>query len=78
MTTKTIDVHGAQIKLDDLLSIVEQGIEVILTDSGTPLARLVPMKLAAPARVAGLNPGAIWTSDDFDEPLPDEFWIGTE
>jgi hypothetical protein len=25
-------------------------------------------------RVAGLHPGAIWTSDDFDEPLPDDFW----
>jgi hypothetical protein len=26
------------------------------------------------ARVAGLHPGAIWTRDDFDEPLPDDFW----
>jgi hypothetical protein len=26
------------------------------------------------AHVAGLHPGAIWTSDDFDEPLPDDFW----
>jgi hypothetical protein len=25
-------------------------------------------------RVAGLHPGAIWASEDFDEPLPDEFW----
>ena len=29
-------------------------------------------------RVADLNKGEIWTSDDFDDPLPDEFWVGTE
>jgi antitoxin (DNA-binding transcriptional repressor) of toxin-antitoxin stability system len=77
MMTKTVDVHDPQLQLDELLSMVEQGVEVILTDGDTPLARLVPMNLVAGERVAGLNPGAIWTSDDFDDPLPDEFWAGT-
>jgi prevent-host-death family protein len=77
MTTKTIDVHDAQIQLAELLSIVEQGVEIILTDGNTPLARLIPMNQIATPRIAGLNPGAIWTSDDFDDPLPDEFWTGT-
>ncbi len=77
MMTKTVDVHDSQMQLDELLSIVEQGVEVILTDGDIPLARLIPMNLAAGERVAGLNPGAIWTSDDFDDPLPDEFWAGT-
>ena len=27
-------------------------------------------------RLAGLHPGAIQMSADFDTPLPDEFWIG--
>ena len=27
-------------------------------------------------RVGGLNPGSITTTEDFDEPLPDEFWLG--
>lgn len=26
----------------------------------------------------GLHLGAISTSEDFDEPLPDEFWLGEE
>ncbi|MEH2195848.1 MAG: DUF2281 domain-containing protein [Nostoc sp.] len=26
-------------------------------------------------RVLGLNQGKIWISDDFNEPLPDEFWL---
>ncbi|NJM19370.1 MAG: DUF2281 domain-containing protein [Richelia sp. RM2_1_2] len=29
-------------------------------------------------RVLGLNRGEIWMSEDFNEPLPDEFWLGEE
>ncbi|CAN1209388.1 DUF2281 domain-containing protein [Tumidithrix helvetica PCC 7403] len=29
-------------------------------------------------RVAGLHKGQIWMSDDFNEPLPDEFWLGDD
>ena len=27
-------------------------------------------------RIADLCPNSIWVSDDFDAPLPDEFWEG--
>ncbi len=33
----------------------------------------IPIKAV---RVAGLHAGMAWMSDDFDEPLPDEFWLG--
>ncbi len=26
-------------------------------------------------RILGMHPGAITMSDDFDDPLPDEFWL---
>jgi len=29
-------------------------------------------------RIPNLHPGAIWTSEDFDDPLPDEFWLGED
>lgn len=29
-------------------------------------------------RIAGLNRGTIKLSEDFDNPLPDEFWLGLE
>ena len=77
MQTKTVDVHEAQTHLVELLSLVSAGTEIILTAGSTPLARLVPMAGAPTPRVAGLHPGAIWTSEDFDEPLPEEFWTGT-
>lgn len=27
-------------------------------------------------RILGLHENQIWISDDFNEPLPDEFWLG--
>jgi antitoxin (DNA-binding transcriptional repressor) of toxin-antitoxin stability system len=76
MQTKTVNVHEAQTHLVELLLLVAAGTEIILTEGTTPLARIVPMAGATP-RVAGLHPGAIWTSEDFDDLLPDEFWTGT-
>jgi hypothetical protein len=29
-------------------------------------------------RIPGLHAGTTWVSDDFDDPLPDEFWLGEE
>ena len=33
---------------------------------------------AKPGRRAGLHPGAMVMSDDFDDPLPDSFWLGED
>jgi prevent-host-death family protein len=79
--TKTIDVSEAQSHLNEILSLVADGAEVILTEDNKPVARLVGVSASegsSTSRVAGLHNDTIWTSDDFDRPLPDEFWIGTE
>ena len=76
MLTKTIDVQETQTNLKELLSLVREGTEIVLTEGTTPLARLVPITLPSTSRVAGLHSGAIWTSEDFDEPLPEDFWTG--
>ncbi len=67
---KTVDVQEEWKQLRDLLNQVRQGVEVVLTEEGKPVARLVPVKTRTP----GLHAGAISTSDDFDEPLPDDWW----
>jgi hypothetical protein len=36
---------------------------------------MVPVALPRQKRVAGLHPGAMQMSDDFDAPLPDEFHL---
>ena len=78
--TRTVSVDEAQEKLQDLLAQALAGNEVIITEDGKPVARLVPVPVAPlkKKRVAGLNRGTIWTSEDFDQPLPDEFWLGKE
>jgi len=76
MQTKTVDVHEVQAHLAELLALVTAGTEIIVTEGSTPVARIVSMPGATIPRVAGLHPGAIWTSEDFDEPLPEEFWTG--
>ena len=76
--TKTVTVHDAQIQLLNLLSFAMKGNEIIITKDNKPLARLVSMPSSNQPRVAGLNKGKIWVSDDFDAPLPDEFWMGSK
>jgi prevent-host-death family protein len=77
MITRTVDIHEAQAQLIDLLGVVMAGDEVIITQAEKPVMRLVPIRNGAKKRVPGLHAGKGWISDDFDEPLPDEFWIGT-
>lgn len=76
--TKTIDVSEAQSRLSEILSLVAHGAEIILTEDEKPVARLVPIDSSSTQRTAGLHSGVIWTSDDFDQPLSDEFWTGSE
>jgi antitoxin (DNA-binding transcriptional repressor) of toxin-antitoxin stability system len=45
------------------------GTEIILTQGSTPVARLVSVVSSDTLPQPGLHPGAIWTSQDFDEHL---------
>lgn len=77
--TRTVNIDEAKNQLTDLLALALDGNEVIITEDGKPLARLVPVASSSKKnRVAGLNRGKIWASDDFDEPLPDDLWTGQE
>jgi len=39
---------------------------------------LMPISISVAWRRAGLHLGKIRASEDFDEPLPDDFWLGDE
>jgi len=75
MATKTIDISESQTNLTEMLSLVRTGTEIILTEGNKAIARLIPIESDRP-RVLGLHSGSVWMSDDFDEPLPEEFWTG--
>lgn len=77
MATTTVDIGKTPIQLADLLSLTSQGTEVIIAKDDQTLARLVPV-VQQKTRIGNLNPGSISTSEDFDAPLPDEFWLGDE
>ena len=74
--TETVDVEEAKTRLPELLSLVQEGNEVIISEGDKPVARLTPIPSPGRKRVMGLHRGVAWMSDDFDEPLPDEFWLG--
>lgn len=72
----TINLDHVEQQLAELLALVEQNGDIVIAQDGTPLARIVAVAKPKKQRIAGLNRGTIWTSDDFDAPLPDEFWLG--
>lgn len=76
MQTKTVEIQEAQAHLAELVELVTSGTEIILTEGNTQVARIVPIPKNSSPRIAGLHPGAIQTSEDFDQPLPEEFWTG--
>jgi prevent-host-death family protein len=72
MQMETIEVSEAQAHLKELVNKARKtGHHIILSDKEKPIARLIPIR----GRIPGLHTGAIWTSNDFDEPLSEEFWI---
>jgi prevent-host-death family protein len=79
MITKTATVHEAETQFSELLKLALEGNEVIIVENGTPLVRLTPLASSKPKpkkkRIAGLHEGQGWISEDFDEPLPADFWV---
>lgn len=83
MATTIIDVHNSAMQLTKLLAGAVPSAEIIIADGNTLLARIVrPVSVKnqnePKPRVPGLNRGLIEVRDDFDDPLPDEFWFGDE
>ena len=54
---------GIKPSLEEVEAAIQASMERIASDK-------------AELRVLGLHAGEMWMSDDFDDPLPDEFWFG--
>lgn len=76
MNTKTVDIQEAQTQLLHLLALALQGDDIVITEDNVPLVRLVPVQSQPLRRIADLHKGAIRMRADFNDPLPDEFWLG--
>ncbi|AFZ12011.1 hypothetical protein Cri9333_1102 [Crinalium epipsammum PCC 9333] len=75
MLPKTFDIANLSDNLADLLSDIQNHIEVTLTHQGIPLAKVLPLSQseltvtndALEPRVAGFWQGQVKIADDFDE-----------
>lgn len=75
MSVKTFDITHLSENIIDLLSDIQNQTEVLLTRDGVPLAKVMPLPVKPTVTPqVGLNYGAMVMSDDFDAPLPDDFW----
>ena len=66
----TVNIHKAKTHLSRLVDEVSAGKELIIAKAGRPVAKLVPISPARPARKFGILKGKIKIGRDFDAPLP--------
>ncbi len=76
MNTMTVDVKEAQTHLSRLLALAVQGNKVLISENQESVVQLVPIRKQHKRRVAGLHRGAMRMHEDFNAPLPDDFWLG--
>lgn len=81
MFAKQISVQKSEANWDEVLILVHEGAEVLIMQGDATIAKIVSVeetpKPILKERILGAHPGA-WMSDDFDAPLPDEFWLGRD
>jgi prevent-host-death family protein len=75
MAPKIVTVEEAEAHLRELIDLAEQGEEVVIAYENQPKVKLVPIRPAPQKRVFGQHRGKIWMRPDFDEPLPERFWL---
>lgn len=69
--TKSVGVHEAKTHLSRLLAAVSAGEDVIISNRGKAVARLVPIA-GETERILGSDRDVFRVPDDFDAPLPDD------
>lgn len=69
---ETVSLYEAKTHLSALIERASAGEEIVISKSGKPKARLVPMDDLRPMREPGRGHGRWHIADDFDDPLPDD------
>jgi antitoxin (DNA-binding transcriptional repressor) of toxin-antitoxin stability system len=66
----TMNLDDAQAHLREIVSQLRPGEEIVLTDNGQPLARLVKTgRTSWPCKAGSAKGKILWISPDFDAPL---------
>lgn len=69
---KQINIYEAKSQFSSLVDRASKGETIVIAKSGTPLAKLVPLKEKKKKIKFGTLKGKIHVPDDFDAPLPEE------
>ncbi|MEH2160285.1 MAG: type II toxin-antitoxin system Phd/YefM family antitoxin [Nostoc sp.] len=76
---ETVNIHQAETNLSQLLLRVEHGEEIIISDRGIPIAKLVPFRTSSNRHDSlGKDKGRFVVPEDFNAPLPDEMLAAFE
>lgn len=76
MSAKTFTVEQAGSQFPELMKMAAQGEEVVILQKDRPAARLVPIHGPRGPRRFGQYKGQILVADNFDDSLPEGFWLG--
>lgn len=68
----SVEFPEVQADLAELLRRVLSGEFVIISQAGTPIARIVPITEQSLPRIPGLDRGKVEIAPDFDTPLPED------
>lgn len=71
MEPTTVNVHEAKTNLSKLLARVEAGEQIVIARSGSPVARLVPIRKGKPSDLFGAMKGQWGNVDHLLEPDPE-------
>jgi prevent-host-death family protein len=73
---ETVSLYEAKTQLSSLVERAAAGEEIVISKSGRPKARLVPLDDTRPMRKPGRGKGRWNVRPDFDAPLPDDLLSG--
>ncbi len=76
---ETVNIHYCKTNLSRLLSRVELGEEIVISNRGIPIAKLVPFRTSLDRRSSlGRDRGMFTVPDDFNAPLPEDILVAFE
>jgi prevent-host-death family protein len=76
---ESVNIHQAKTNLSRLLARVELGEEIVISNRGVPVARLVPFQKPEKRLASlGLDKGRFVVPEDFNDPLPEEMLAAFE
>jgi prevent-host-death family protein len=73
----SVNVYEAKTKFSKLLQRVSAGEEIVISNRGVPVARLIPFPQQHKGpRPLGMDKGLVHIAGDFDAPLPPDILAG--